>query len=92
MCTWGSINPGKIHFPVASIVSVSGGIDRSVPILVIPGGYPRTLANRYPNFSSSLNMRHVTKWAEPLTMGAAVPEVMRRAFYLDPVPAGQASR
>jgi acetolactate synthase-1/2/3 large subunit len=25
-------------------------------------------------------MQHVTKWAEPLTMGRAVPEVMRRAF------------
>ena len=26
-------------------------------------------------------MRHVTKWAEPLTTGRAVPDVMRRAFF-----------
>jgi acetolactate synthase-1/2/3 large subunit len=26
-------------------------------------------------------MRHITKWAEPLTMGRALPEVMRRAFF-----------
>ena len=26
-------------------------------------------------------MRHITKWAEPLTMGRAVPEVLRRAFF-----------
>jgi acetolactate synthase-1/2/3 large subunit len=26
-------------------------------------------------------MRHITKWAEPLTMGRAIPEVMRRAFF-----------
>jgi len=31
--------------------------------------------------SPTLNMRHVTKWAEPLTMGRAIPEVMRRAFF-----------
>ena len=61
-----------------------GGIaqaySESVPILVLPAGYPRRLANYYPNFNSTLNMQHVTKWAEPLTMGRAVPEVMRRAF------------
>src|SRR4249919_1623956 len=53
----------------------------SVPILVIPAGYPRRLAHYYPNFNSTLNMQHVTKWAEPLTMGKAIPEVMRRIFF-----------
>ena len=46
-----------------------------------PPGYPRRLAHYYPDFNSTLNMRHVTKWAEPLTMGRAIPEVMRRAFF-----------
>lgn len=59
---------------------VAQAFSESVPILVVPGGYPRRLANYYPNFSSTLNMRHVTRWAEPLTMGAAIPEVMRRIF------------
>jgi acetolactate synthase-1/2/3 large subunit len=53
----------------------------SVPVLVVPGGYPRRLAHYYPNFNSTLNMRHVTKWAEPVTMGRALPEVLRRAFF-----------
>ena len=61
-----------------------GGIaqaySESVPILVMPAGYQRRLANYFPNFNSTLNMQHVTKWAEPLTMGKALPEVMRRAF------------
>jgi len=61
-----------------------GGIaqaySESVPILVMPAGYQRRLANYFPNFNSILNMQHVTKWAEPLTMGKALPEVMRRAF------------
>ena len=34
----------------------------------------------YPNFNSVLNMQHVTKWAEPISMGKFLPDVMRRAF------------
>ncbi len=60
---------------------VAQAFSESVPILVIPAGYPRRLAHYYPNFNSTLNMRHITKWAEPLTMGKAVPEVLRRAFF-----------
>ena len=61
-----------------------GVLLRPIPncaILVIPAGYPRRLAHYYPNFNSTLNMQHVTKWAEPITMGKAVPEIMRRAFF-----------
>jgi acetolactate synthase-1/2/3 large subunit len=60
---------------------VAQAYSESVPILVIPAGYPRRLAHYYPNFNSTLNMKHITKWAEPLTMGRAIPEVMRRAFF-----------
>ena len=60
---------------------VAQAYSESVPILVIPAGYQRRLAHYYPNFNSTLNMQHVTKWAEPLTMGRAIPEVMRRAFF-----------
>jgi thiamine pyrophosphate-dependent acetolactate synthase large subunit-like protein len=60
---------------------VAQAYGESVPVLVIPMGYHRRLANYYPNFNSVLNMKHITKWAEPLTMGRAVPEVMRRAFF-----------
>ena len=62
-----------------------GGIaqaySESVPILVLPAGYPRRLMNYFPNYNSTLNTKHVTKWSEPLTMGRALPEVMRRAFF-----------
>ncbi len=60
---------------------VAQAFSESVPIMVVPAGYPRRLANHYPNFNSTLNMQHVTKWAEPLTSGRTVPEVMRRAFF-----------
>ncbi len=59
---------------------VAQAYSESVPMLVIPAGYQRRLANYFPNFNSTLNMKHITKWSEPLTMAKALPEVMRRAF------------
>ena len=59
---------------------VAQAFSESVPILVIPGGYPRHLATYYPNFNSALNMRNITKWAEPVTTARAVPGILRRAF------------
>ncbi len=59
---------------------VAQAFSESVPILVLPAGYQRRIANYFPNFNSTLNMQHITKWAEPITMGRTVPEVMRRAF------------
>jgi acetolactate synthase-1/2/3 large subunit len=52
----------------------------SVPIVVLPGGYPRRLLNIPPNFSSFLNYQHITKWAEQVILPEAVPDAMRRAF------------
>jgi acetolactate synthase-1/2/3 large subunit len=52
----------------------------SVPIVVLPAGYPRRLTNIPPNFNSFLNFRNVTKWAEQVVMADAVPAAMRRAF------------
>jgi acetolactate synthase I/II/III large subunit len=52
----------------------------SVPILVMPGGYPRRLAHIEPNYNATLSMRNVTKSAEPLNVPADIANVMRRAF------------
>ena len=52
----------------------------SVPIVVLPGGYPRRLTNVPPNFNSFLNYQHITKSAEQVTLVSTVPDVMRRAF------------
>jgi thiamine pyrophosphate-dependent acetolactate synthase large subunit-like protein len=59
---------------------VAQAFSESVPILVVPAGYPRQLATYYPNFNSALNMRNITKWAEPVTSAQAVPGILRRAF------------
>ena len=52
----------------------------SAPIVVLPGGYSRSVTQVQPNFNSALNYRHVTKSCEQVTMPEAVPEAMRRAF------------
>ncbi len=52
----------------------------SVPIVVLPSGYARDRADLPPNFKSSLNYRHITKWVEQVTLAAVVPDAMRRAF------------
>ena len=52
----------------------------SVPVLVLPMGYPRRLAYIDPNFSSVASMRSISKMAEPVILAAEVPNIMRRAF------------
>jgi acetolactate synthase-1/2/3 large subunit len=52
----------------------------SVPIIVLPGGYPRRITNIEPNFNSFLNFQHVTKWCEQVIVPDAVVDAMRRAF------------
>src|SRR2546429_713310 len=52
----------------------------SVPLVVLPGGYPRGRINIAPNFSAFLNYQHVTKWAEQVQVAAAAPAALRRAF------------
>ena len=61
-----------------------GGIaqahSESVPILVMPMGYPRRLAWVQPNYHASLQMRGITKSAEPVTSAKELPAIFRRAF------------
>ncbi len=70
------------HGPGAenSFGGVAQAFGDSVPIVVLPGGYPRRLLNIPPNFSSYLNYQHITKWAEQVIQPGAVPDAMRRAF------------
>ena len=53
---------------------VAQAYGEAVPILVLPMGYPRRIAHVQPNFNSVLNMRHVTKSAEPVDRGRRGPE------------------
>ena len=59
---------------------VAQAFAESVPLVVLPGGYPRHLTNVPPNFNAFLNYQHVTKSAEQVTMPGVVPDALRRAF------------
>jgi thiamine pyrophosphate-dependent acetolactate synthase large subunit-like protein len=52
----------------------------SVPVLVLPMGYPRRIANVEPNFNSSQAMKPFVKSSEPIILAAEVGNIFRRAF------------
>jgi thiamine pyrophosphate-dependent acetolactate synthase large subunit-like protein len=61
-----------------------GGIaqaySESIPILVVPGGFPRRTAQVGANYYATREMRGISKSAESITTPAEVVNVMRRAF------------
>jgi acetolactate synthase-1/2/3 large subunit len=59
---------------------IAQAFGESVPILVVPMGYPRRIAHIPPNYNAVTQMRGITKSAEPVVLAAEVPNVMRRAF------------
>src|ERR1043165_7482790 len=59
---------------------VAQAFSESVPVLVMPGGYARRLAWVDRNYNSSVQMRGVTKSAEPVTSPKELSAIMRRAF------------
>ncbi len=59
---------------------VAQAYSESVPMVVLPAGYPRRLTNIPPYFNAFLTYRHITKWCEQVTCADAIPEALRRAF------------
>jgi acetolactate synthase I/II/III large subunit len=70
------------HGPGAenSFGGVAQAYGDSAPIVVLPAGYPRRLANIPPNFNAALSYRPVTKSAEQVLVASEAPAAMRRAF------------
>jgi acetolactate synthase-1/2/3 large subunit len=52
----------------------------SVPVLVLPMGYPRRIAQVDPNFNATQAMRLYSKSAEQIWQAAEVCNIFRRAF------------
>jgi thiamine pyrophosphate-dependent acetolactate synthase large subunit-like protein len=63
-----------------SFGGVAQAYSESVPVLVLPMGYARRLAQVSPNFNSVVSMRTVTKSAEAVISAAEIPNIFRRAF------------
>ena len=52
----------------------------SVPILLLPGGQPRSRTGVHPNFESCANYAGVTKWTGNINLVSRIPELMGMAF------------
>jgi len=59
---------------------VAQAYGESVPIMVIPAGYPTRVMNVDPNFSSWRQMAGVAKLTDHITVASMTTEVMRRGF------------
>jgi acetolactate synthase-1/2/3 large subunit len=65
-----------------AFAGVATAFSDSVPILVLPAGHARNVAQTFPLFRSVRSYGTVCKWVEELSLPTQVPEVMRRAFSL----------
>jgi thiamine pyrophosphate-dependent acetolactate synthase large subunit-like protein len=59
---------------------IAQAFGESVPLLVLPMGYARRVAQIPGNYNPVAAMRSVLKSAESITIAAEVPNIMRRAF------------
>jgi thiamine pyrophosphate-dependent acetolactate synthase large subunit-like protein len=59
---------------------VAQAFSESIPILVVPGGYPRRTAQVGANYYAAREMRGIAKMAESITTPDEVVNVMRRAM------------
>ena len=60
--------------------SVAQAYSESIPVLILPGGYATRIAHVPDNFNATAVLAPVSKHSEPITSGAEVPNIMRRAF------------
>lgn len=65
-----------------AFAGVATAFSDSSPLLVLPAGNARSVAQSFPFFRSVRSFAAVTKWVEELTLPEQAPEVMRRAFSL----------
>ena len=63
-----------------SMGGVAQCFSESVPVLVLPMGYARRLANVEPNFNSSQAMKAFSKSSESIFLASEVTNIFRRAF------------
>jgi hypothetical protein len=69
---------------------VAQAYGESVPMLVLPMGYPRRIAHIDPNYNSTISMKSITKSTEPVVFPQEIPNIFRRAFskLRNPIRAG----
>ena len=63
-----------------SFGAVAQAFSEGVPLVVMPGGYPREVSWVRPNFNATLNYQHITKTCELITTPQMIVPAMRRAY------------
>ncbi|MGH8260057.1 MAG: thiamine pyrophosphate-requiring protein, partial [Steroidobacteraceae bacterium] len=63
-----------------SFGAVAQAWSEGVPLVVMPGGYPREITWVRPSFNATLNYQHVAKTCEMITTPTMIVGAMRRAF------------
>ena len=59
---------------------VAQAFSDSVPILLFPGGHPRSRIGVHPGFDSFEHYQGITKWTGHVNLVERIPEMMTRAF------------
>ncbi len=75
-CTAVQYGPGSEN----AVGAVAQCYADNVPVLHMPGGYPRGDQGVQPNFSAARNMQLINKWCEMIYQADRIPQMMQNAF------------
>lgn len=75
-CTTVQNGPGSEN----AFGSVAQCFADNVPVLHIPGGYPRAEQGVSPNYNAARNMRLINKWCEMVHQAERIPQMLQHAF------------
>lgn len=77
-CCTVQLGPGSEN----AIGAVAQCFGDNVPVLHMPGGYPRSDQGIHPNFNAARNMQSIAKWCEMVMTVDRLPQMMQNAFAL----------
>ncbi|MDH2357659.1 thiamine pyrophosphate-requiring protein [Bradyrhizobium sp. SSUT112] len=77
-CSTVQLGPGSEN----AIGAVAQCYGDNVPVLHMPGGYPRSVQGIHPNFNAARNMQSIAKWCEMVMTIDRLPQMMQNAFAL----------
>jgi acetolactate synthase-1/2/3 large subunit len=77
-CTTVQYGPGSEN----ALGAVAQCYADNVPVLHIPGGYPRDAQGVAPNFNAARSLQGITKWCEMVQRAERIPQMMQNAFAL----------
>ena len=77
-CTTVQYGPGSEN----AVGAIAQCYADNVPVLHIPGGYPRDAQSVRPNFNAARSMQSINKWCEMVPRAERIPQMLQNAFAL----------